>query len=551
MELEKRNRAETGRKFRFALAAPAADGINPRMFPDFRPPFSAEVQQEALSYQLTDDFPQELPEGLPDDRLERLYYLAQEGHPLAVPELKKAIARHPDFPPLRNFLSSTYRAQGRMRQAREVERELFERNPDYLFARIAEADHLISRGQHDEARAMLGGTLRLRDVSPDEPAHPSQWIGFYNIVGHFYVATGQVEEAQAILNALRQTHGPTKVAISLQGAILQKRAEVLRDRIKADEKVAIRIIPPPIPRQGKPVPAPEPVHGEIAELFEYGDDFPEELHNEILALPRATAVADLVMLLDHAVANGPYLFHAGIDGGETWYPLHALLLLGEMRAGKGLAPALRFLEQHPDLINFWFGDLIDWQAVYHLVGTDLDVAAAWMIRPGLNATSRRIVADAVSHIAVKEPERRAEAIEWFRGAFRFLLESPPADRVLDTELVSRIVWAAVFMRAVELVPEITEAYAKNYVSKFMVGTLESVVADMSKPPKPEDLEPLPGMMKFYRKIMATQTDVPKPAFAPDDYHDFLGQPEAPDLPAAGRNDPCPCGSGKKYKKCCL
>jgi preprotein translocase subunit SecA len=23
-----------------------------------------------------------------------------------------------------------------------------------------------------------------------------------------------------------------------------------------------------------------------------------------------------------------------------------------------------------------------------------------------------------------------------------------------------------------------------------------------------------------------------------------------DLPKVGRNDPCPCGSGKKYKKCC-
>jgi tetratricopeptide (TPR) repeat protein len=23
------------------------------------------------------------------------------------------------------------------------------------------------------------------------------------------------------------------------------------------------------------------------------------------------------------------------------------------------------------------------------------------------------------------------------------------------------------------------------------------------------------------------------------------------MPATGRNDPCPCGSGKKYKKCCL
>lgn len=28
-------------------------------------------------------------------------------------------------------------------------------------------------------------------------------------------------------------------------------------------------------------------------------------------------------------------------------------------------------------------------------------------------------------------------------------------------------------------------------------------------------------------------------------------PEAAARPAAGRNDPCPCGSGKKYKKCCL
>jgi uncharacterized protein YecA (UPF0149 family) len=22
-------------------------------------------------------------------------------------------------------------------------------------------------------------------------------------------------------------------------------------------------------------------------------------------------------------------------------------------------------------------------------------------------------------------------------------------------------------------------------------------------------------------------------------------------PSNGRNDPCPCGSGRKYKKCCL
>ena len=32
---------------------------------------------------------------------------------------------------------------------------------------------------------------------------------------------------------------------------------------------------------------------------------------------------------------------------------------------------------------------------------------------------------------------------------------------------------------------------------------------------------------------------------------FTHQPKAPpQSPGAGRNPPCPCGSGKKYKKCC-
>jgi uncharacterized protein YecA (UPF0149 family) len=31
----------------------------------------------------------------------------------------------------------------------------------------------------------------------------------------------------------------------------------------------------------------------------------------------------------------------------------------------------------------------------------------------------------------------------------------------------------------------------------------------------------------------------------------IAGPHVPTTPKVGRNDPCPCGSGKKYKKCCL
>lgn len=45
-------------------------------------------------------------------------------------------------------------------------------------------------------------------------------------------------------------------------------------------------------------------------------------------------------------------------------------------------------------------------------------------------------------------------------------------------------------------------------------------------------------------------------FDPPDWLDYgsessPGVPYVRPEPKVGRNDPCPCGSGKKYKKCCL
>jgi len=52
-------------------------------------------------------------------------------------------------------------------------------------------------------------------------------------------------------------------------------------------------------------------------------------------------------------------------------------------------------------------------------------------------------------------------------------------------------------------------------------------------------------------------------FDPDDFDDFddidadefmgdeiISEPIVRTSPKVGRNEPCPCGSGKKYKKCC-
>lgn len=35
------------------------------------------------------------------------------------------------------------------------------------------------------------------------------------------------------------------------------------------------------------------------------------------------------------------------------------------------------------------------------------------------------------------------------------------------------------------------------------------------------------------------------------HHHHAGEPARNPLKDVGRNDPCPCGSGDKFKKCCL
>ncbi len=45
-----------------------------------------------------------------------------------------------------------------------------------------------------------------------------------------------------------------------------------------------------------------------------------------------------------------------------------------------------------------------------------------------------------------------------------------------------------------------------------------------------------------------------PAFLSEEDAEDVVAPEEPfrrEAPKVGRNDPCPCGSGKKYKKCCM
>lgn len=91
---------------------------------------------------------------------------------------------------------------------------------------------------------------------------------------------------------------------------------------------------------------------------------------------------------------------------------------------------------------------------------------------------------------------------------------------------------------------IKQCFERRAVDIDHIGDLEDVEIDMGLREHRETERELTEMRKRFQALGDKMWD-----FLDDDEKATL--PFARAQPKVGRNDPCPCGSGKKYKKCCM
>jgi hypothetical protein len=541
----------------FRIARPEADSHRPPdMFPQLDTPFSKEIRDEALGYELDLEPYEDFPDGLDSERIGQLYELALAGSPRAVTELKPLIEKFPQVPVLRNFLSVAYHQLKKPREARKVDEETLRVHPGYFFARLSKGTRLLEAGKSEEAREWLGD-LRLSGFEPgSRRLHHSHWQHFYALVTEWYIAEEMFEEAEGVIQALARKRASESILTTLRGRLQLKRIEFLQLRIKRDQAREILVKPPDIPKMKSDPGGPDFHHEEIHALYEFGPDLPKQVVDLTHALPRDTVVADLEAVIEDAIARGPWFIRSPEGEESTWFALHALFLLGELGATGSIGVVLRFLEQHPDLLDFWFGDSVSWQPFLPLVGPHLPLLAEWMRKPGVSSRGKDSIAEAVGQTALHDPARREEVVAWVDGLIEFFLTCPAKTNVLDTRVVTALVCVAMDLQATALLPRIEALFAKDYVSEMMVGGLPDVQAEFASGPAPwKKKERLP-MLEFYRELSAPEATGGGPLDAAKDYRELFGPVAAAASPTTGsreigRNDPCPCGSGKKHKKCCL
>ena len=160
-----------------------------------------------------------------------------------------------------------------------------------------------------------------------------------------------------------------------------------------------------------------------------------------------------------------------------------------------------------------------------------------------------------------------------------------SDNLVDGELIAFLVCDVLDAKFGELLPLIEQLYDADYVEEYIAGTKEEVLRDFGKVPPVSPKQPLLSIFEQYDDILNNwhfddeeddedeedllfeDWDANNWDESDEDFDDVLLQnlmesknnqndvddsDQAPIRrpPKIGRNEPCPCGSGKKYKKCC-
>lgn len=302
---------------------------------------------------------------------------------------------------------------------------------------------------------------------------------------------------------------------------------------------------------------------------------------QLLKLPKASLTKDLEEILEEAIRNYKgyeKLYEESEERLPFIAPAHAVFLLGELGAINSLPTINKFFSQERDILEFWFGDLKTeelWQPIYKLAQSDITQLLPYL-------------ATAVPDVFSKTPHMRAaftylgsnrnerQLIPAFKATFQKLIlqaKTTPAFTDENSNLTHAVFFALDY-GLIELDDEVEIAVKESLIEDYGPSSWEIVHKELveNEPEiKIQDIyEHYEDINEWHTPSKEIDTDwsfkenndsrsfeyaPPKekyidPRLKPKKIYDGSG-PFKKTTPTVGRNEPCPCGSGKKYKKCCL
>jgi len=176
------------------------------------------------------------------------------------------------------------------------------------------------------------------------------------------------------------------------------------------------------------------------------------------------------------------------------FTLHALYFLSALKAEDSLQKVLNLLRMGEEFTDYWFGDWIEdifHPTLYALGEGQLDQLQAFAVEENIKNFNKILVCWVVSQVALHQPHRRAEVVQWYQTVFQTFLDNPDNEDLIDTTFLSFAIVQVVNFRGIELLPLIEQLFALEWIHDNVGGDLEEVTRLLKEEPHPSELEPFP------------------------------------------------------------
>jgi Protein of unknown function (DUF1186)/SEC-C motif len=291
---------------------------------------------------------------------------------------------------------------------------------------------------------------------------------------------------------------------------------------------------------------------------------PEEILSQLTRvqnrLPRealAAADAQRAGLTPHLLGSlAETIAHPEIleNDGDLQLPFYAMYLLAAWREKLAHPLLLGFLRLPGDQPVDLSGDIVTQDMDRMLAQTchgDPSAIVALALDARVNEWSRNAAVGSLSLLTAWGELPRETLIAHYREIVAS--SGPPVEGGEPAAALAEVVCGALDLRLREMRDELLDLMDRGWIDTLVVGSREQVArefdhprASLLKPPIVDVADAVRWWGCFERTWRRSTR--PDGALPPPDV--VVDRAPYRAQPKIGRNEPCPCGSGKKYKKCC-
>ncbi|NOQ92327.1 MAG: DUF1186 domain-containing protein [Flavobacteriaceae bacterium] len=497
-------------------------------------------------------------------KLEKLHDEALKGRKSSINKFHKLIEKYPKNPQLKNYLSVLYVNMDDMDKAREVNHWILAEHPDYLFGKLNLAFEYYAKKKFSKMPEILGDGIELKILYPDrDEFHIVEVMAMLKAAVFYYGAIGDLAQAEIRFKIMKDLEPDSYDTEQAQKQLMSDRLSIGHERYLEEEKNKIKVEVNKTKTIQKTTP-PVFTHVELNVLYQKGFDIGEEVLKSVLGLPRETLIRDLELILKDSIDRYAYFDDKFGDHEITEDGLefvnHSLFLLGELESSGSINSVLHILRQEEEYYELFFGDLLTetiWEPFYKIANNQLDILREFMYEPGIYTYAKSIIPDIVEQVFIYQ-DRREEVIDWYEDVLSFYFKSSLDDNVIDSDVIAFVISGITDLKIKKLLPIIKKLFDRKIVSTGICGSFSDIEKDINSKRKSRNKRELLTIFDRYEQTNAifeknkeqSGSDFFDSPYEKDEYEYKPPMTIVKDK-KVGRNEPCPCGSGKKYKKCCI